>query len=116
MPPDTPKLFAFVRLPEFERSRDGVLSEEDVRKLEMELQANPLAGPMIPGAGGVRKVRASQQGRGKRGGARVIYYVWDERGRIYLLVAYAKSAKSDLTPQDKVSLHKLVDSIREEQP
>jgi len=58
---------------------------------------NPEAGALIVGSGGLRKIRWSLPGRGKRGGARMIYYYWVVKSRIYLLFAYSKSAKGDLT-------------------
>lgn len=62
---------------------------------------NPLAGDEIPGTGGVRKVRFAASGRGKRGGARVIYYYLDDTMPLYALLAYAKNAKNDMTPDEK---------------
>lgn len=58
---------------------------------------NPNSGPLIPGSGGLRKVRWSRPGMGKRGGARVIYYSALPQGRIWLLMAYTK-AKYDNLP------------------
>ena len=53
---------------------------------------NPTVGDVVPGTGGVRKLRWSRPGMGKRGGMRVLYYVQDARGRIWLLTLYAKNA------------------------
>lgn len=61
------------------------------------LAANPLAGDVIPGTGGLRKVRWSRAGMGKRGGVRVVYYNALADGHIWLLIAYAK-AKFDNLP------------------
>ena len=55
------------------------------------IAANPLAGDVIPGSGGCRKVRWSRSGMGKRGGARVIYFTRNERGEVVLLLVYAKA-------------------------
>jgi len=65
------------------------------------LAANPAAGDEIPGTGGVRKIRFAASGRGKRGGARVIYYYLDETIPIYALLVYAKNVKTDMTPDEK---------------
>ena len=63
---------------------------------------------MIPGTNGLRKVRWSQKGRGKRGGCRVIYY-WDKKNEtFYMLLAYTKSKQEDLTPEQVKVLSKLV--------
>ena len=62
---------------------------------------NPEAGDLIPETGGVRKIRWSRPGAGKRGGARVIYFYHDANRPIYLLMVHAKARKEDLTPQEK---------------
>jgi mRNA-degrading endonuclease RelE of RelBE toxin-antitoxin system len=58
---------------------------------------NPETGKVIPGSGGLRKLRWRGSGRGKRGGIRVIYYWIQQKDRIYLLIAYAKNRQEDLT-------------------
>jgi mRNA-degrading endonuclease RelE of RelBE toxin-antitoxin system len=60
------------------------------------IAANPEAGDVIPETGGVRKVRWSRGGSGKRGGVRVIYYYHDAQHPLYLLMAYAKARQEDL--------------------
>jgi hypothetical protein len=77
----------------------------------LELSANPMVGDVIPGTGGIRKVRAPASGRGKRGGARVIYFVAPKEGPVYLLMVFAKNAQTDLTPRQKSFLAGLVESI-----
>lgn len=62
------------------------------------LAGNPLAGDEIPGIQGVRKLRFAAQGKGNRGGARIIDYYLDEAMPVYALLAYAKSATTHLTP------------------
>jgi hypothetical protein len=62
------------------------------------LANNPLSGDVIPGTRGLRKVRWSRPGMGKRGGARVIYYNLLDRGRIWLLMAYTKAKYDNLSP------------------
>jgi mRNA-degrading endonuclease RelE of RelBE toxin-antitoxin system len=62
---------------------------------------NPEAGDVIPETGGVRKVRWGVQGRGKRGGARVIYFFHDRNAPIYLLMVYAKGVRGDISPEAK---------------
>jgi hypothetical protein len=63
------------------------------------IASNPLAGDVIPGAGGLRKVRWSRQGMGKRGGARIIYYTQLTDGKITLLLVYAKAKFDNLRPE-----------------
>ena len=90
-----------VETPTFSRQADKLFSEDDKRELIHLLAASPLAGDEIPGTGGVRKLRFAASGRGKRGGARVIYYYLDDAMPVYALLAYAKAAKTDLTPKEK---------------
>ncbi|WP_238947404.1 type II toxin-antitoxin system RelE/ParE family toxin [Vandammella animalimorsus] len=70
------------------------------------IACNPLAGDVIPGSGGVRKVRWQASGRGKRGGARVVYFNQLEEGEIVLLAVYAKSDKANLPPKTVRKLKK----------
>jgi len=70
--------------------------------------ADPLCGVVIPGSGGIRKVRFGFGGRGKSGGARVIYLFGGEAVPVFLLAAFAKNEKSDLTPKERMALGKAV--------
>ena len=87
-------------------------SDEDLRRLQNFLLAAPDAGDVIPGGSGLRKLRWSAQGRGKRGGARVIYYRHVPGERIYLIYAYAKSAQADLTREQIKVLAQLMKAIK----
>ena len=83
--------------------------------METAIAADPKAAPVIPGTGGIRKLRWSGSGRGKRGGIRTIYFYHAGPGVIYLLTAYAKSDRDDLTPDDKKTWSKLVARIKKEE-
>jgi mRNA-degrading endonuclease RelE of RelBE toxin-antitoxin system len=72
------------------------LSDEEFGALQRALMANPEAGPVIPGSGGVRKLRWAASGRGKRGGYRVIYYVKRANGVIWLLTMYPKNVADNI--------------------
>jgi hypothetical protein len=74
-----------------------LLTDEAYWELQAVLAGNPRAGEVIPGAGGLRKIRWRATGRGKRGGIRVIYYCWSEH-RLYMIFAYDKVEQGDLTP------------------
>ena len=98
--------------PIFTRQTEKLFSDEDKRELIDFLAENPLAGDEIPGTGGVRKLRFAASGRGKRGGARVIYYFLDETMPLYALLAYAKNAQDDMTPDEKRVVVALVVALK----
>ena len=72
------------------------------------------AGDVIPGTGGLRKIRMAAKGHGKRGGARVIYVDIEVKESIYLLNVYGKNEKKDLTPAEKNALKAAVIVLQEE--
>lgn len=69
--------------------------------------SDPLCGVVIPGTGGVRKLRVAASGRGKRGGARVIYVFGGDDVPLFLLAAFAKNEKSDLSKAERNDLARL---------
>jgi len=73
---------------------------------------HPEAGAVIAGAGGVRKLRWAAKGKGKRGGARVIYLYVVIAARIYLIRCYVKNVKTDLTANEKRELHKIATRLK----
>ena len=73
---------------------------------------NPEAGDLIPGSGGVRKVRWGRQGSGKRGGVRVIYFYHNSAMPLYLLI-YAKAQRDDLSPDARRTVQALVARLKE---
>jgi hypothetical protein len=99
----------FIELPQFTRCAESLFTEDDLINLQQIVMENPAVGDVIPGGKGLRKLRVSQPGRGKKGGARVIYYHWSSKDWCYLIYAYAKNDKSDLT-QDQ--LHRLATLIQ----
>lgn len=100
-----------VETPVFTRRIDALLSAEDLRRLHVALVLRPEQGAKIPGASGLRKLRWSQQGRGKRGSLRILYY-WDKAAeRLYMLYVFEKSKQEDLTRSQIRTLGRL---IREE--
>jgi mRNA-degrading endonuclease RelE of RelBE toxin-antitoxin system len=78
------------------------------------LMENPDAGDVIKGTGGLRKIRWSAKGKGKRGGVRIIYYWFSSKQRIYLLTVYGKNEVSDLTAHEKQLLQKIVKEWKNE--
>ena len=105
----------FVELPIFVRCAAALFSDEDLAELQNTLLENPAAGDLIPGGRGLRKLRIPLPGRGKRGGARVIYYFWVGKEQCYLVYAYAKSEASDLTREQLRRLAAAMDAeVRDE--
>ena len=98
--------------PTFTRQADRLFSEEERKALIDFLAEHPAAGDEIPGTGGVRKLRFAALGRGKRGGARVIYFYSGEDIPIYALLAYAKSARTDLSPEERRQVAGIAAAIR----
>lgn len=100
----------FVELPIFLRCAGSLFADEDLQELQLVLLKNPTAGDLIPAGRGLRKLRVPLPGRGKRGGARVIYYHWTSQERCYLVYAYAKNVASDLTKEQLRRLAEVIDT------
>jgi hypothetical protein len=105
-------MLTVAELPLFTKQAEALFTEAEKAELIAFLSWNPLAGDIIPGTGGVRKLRFAASGRGKRGGARVIYYYLDDHTPLYALLAYPKNAKADLTANEKRMAAQLVDAIK----
>lgn len=86
-----------IETPVFSKKIGNILSDDEYSEMQWVLAINPEAGPVIPGGGGIRKLRWKASGRGKRGGVRIIYYVYARDQKIYLLYPYRKSGQEDLT-------------------
>lgn len=99
--------------PVFRRYAAAIWSEAELTEFITWIARNPDAGDVIPGSGGCRKVRWSGSGRGKRGGARVIYFnIQDDT--IWLLIAYTKAKFDDLPREFLAELKKgVLDAIRD---
>lgn len=95
----------------FTRRVTALLSDDNYAALQQVLVENPKAGDLIPGSGGLRKLRWGLEGRGKRGGARVIYYYVVSREQFYMLLIYGKSEQDDLSAEQLRMLKKAVEAI-----
>lgn len=107
------RLYEFVYSDGFLDDVADLLNDDDLRALEDELLDDPRRGATIPGTGGFRKIRVGAKGRGKRGGARVIYYFVDRHGTIYLLMAYPKNEQANLTEGEKRMLRTIARQLEE---
>jgi hypothetical protein len=100
----------FVELPPFEPRRAEYLDDEAFRALQQLLMTQPGAGDLMPGAGGLRKLRFpdARRGKGKRGGLRVIYYWGDGGEQFWLFTLYDKDEMADLTAQQRKTLRGMI--------
>lgn len=96
---------------EYARRVRKLLTEKERSDLIIFLAANPKAGVVMEGTGGIRKVRWAREGKGKSGGVRVIYFYFNEGMPLYLLTLYGKSEKDNLTAAERTDLAKLVDLL-----
>jgi hypothetical protein len=99
----------FIETTVFTRRILELMSDDEYRALQIFLSAKPDAGDLIPGSGGLRKVRWRSGTTGKRGGVRLIYYWVVHRETILFLFAFRKNERSDLTPDQLRFLRRIVE-------
>jgi hypothetical protein len=106
----------FIETREFTEWVKEYLSDEQLADLQHELQSDPDEGDVIPGCGGLRKLRVAdrKRGKGKRGGARVIYLHIDEADQIHFITVYGKDQKDDLSAEDKKFFRQLVQVLKDQ--
>ena len=102
-----------VETPEFLSATRKLLTEEERAALVDYLAHNPAAGELVPGTGGVRKLRWGLEGRGKRGGARVIYFYHSADIPLFALTAFAKNERADLSQKDRNDFRRLTKLLAE---
>lgn len=90
------------------------LDDTDIKQLEKILLENPQKGDVIQNSGGARKLRIQLEGRGKRGGGRVIYVDIFEKEKLYLLLAYPKNVQDNLTASQLKLISEIIDTIKRE--
>ena len=106
---------SFIELPIFKsRWKELGLDDDALLKLQISLLADPKIGEVMQGTGGVRKMRFAFEHHGKSGGARVIYVDFEVYEKIYLITAYTKNEKDNLTKEERNQIKKLI-SILERQ-
>ena len=102
----------FIESKIFEKLRDKYLDDESYRALQNFLVAQPTIGDTIQGTGGLKKLRWSAQGKGKRGGVRTIYLYLSSKEHIHFLSIYAKNEMEDLSTDQKKILKKITEEIK----
>lgn len=99
----------FVELPLFRSRWEKLgLTDADLIRLQADLLADPKVGEVMRGTGGVRKMRFAFEHKGKSGGVRVIYIDFEVYEKIYLLTAYTKNEKENLTQEEQHEIRKLI--------
>lgn len=96
-----------IETPEFLAATRKLMDDEERSLLAAYLAHHPTAGDLVPGTGGVRKLRWALAGRGKSGGARIIYFFHSARIPLFALTAYAKNERADLSQRDRNDFQRL---------
>ena len=105
----------FIEIPLFSKRWTEIgLDEDDLLALQIMLLKDPESGPVLEGTGGIRKVRFPLKNRGKSGSVRVCYADFEEFEVTYLITAFTKAERENLTPEEKNVLKKLVKSLKDE--
>ena len=106
---------SFIELPIFKSRWEALgLNEKDLLRLQVELLADPKVGDVMQGTGGVRKMRFAFEHRGKSGGVRVIYVDFEVYEKIYLLTAYTKNEKENLTKKERSEIKQLIEVLEQQ--
>lgn len=104
-------MLTIAEVPEYIRRAEKLLTEGERREILDYLAANPKAGDIMEGMGGVRKLRWGRQSRGKSGGVRIIYYFHSDLMPLYLLTVFAKNERANLSRAERNELTGLVDML-----
>ena len=105
----------FIELPEFlKRWYEIGLSDDDLIDLEIYLCKNPQIGSLIQGTGGLRKLRWSLRNKGKSGGVRTLYIDFAFYEKIYLVTAYTKNEKENISDNEKKQIKRLIETLEQE--
>lgn len=103
----------FIELPLFrDKWKKLGLSDDDLKKLQEQLLLDPKVGAVMKGTGGVRKMRFAFEHRGKSGSVRIIYVDFEVYEKIYLITAYSKNEKDNLTESERNEIHRLIEILK----
>jgi hypothetical protein len=105
-------VFTFIELEPFARARTQLLNDDEFSRLQLHLMEQPEAGDVIPGSSGCRKLRWALAGRGKRGGARIVYFLRLQADEIVLVTMYAKNVRDNIDPKLLRELRQLYEKNR----
>ncbi len=108
------RMITIIEFPAFLSQVGSSISSDERDEFLNYIARNPEAGDIIPGTGGVRKVRWGSKNKGKSGGVRVIYYFYDEHAPIFLLTAYGKGEQENLTAEQKKQISALAQILKDE--
>ena len=108
------QLITVVELNPFIRAVQDVWDDADRSAFTSYIAENYEEGDLIRGTGGLRKIRWSRPGMGKRGGVRIIYFYYDQKAPVFLLTAFAKNEQENLTAEDKKHLTLLTERLKTE--
>lgn len=97
-------MLTIVELPEFQRRAEALITEQEKQSIINYLALHPHAGVIMKGTGGIRKLRWATGGKGKSGGARVVYYFHNESMPLFLLTLFGKSEKANLSKSERNEL------------
>ena len=103
-------MFTFVETALFTRLITEYLTDEEYSELQYYLAEHPESGAVIPGSGGVRKLRWTHRGKGKRGGLRIIYYLRARSGVIWMLTAYPKNVRENIPAKTLAAIRKEIEN------
>ncbi len=102
----------FIMMPTFDKQWKAMnLSDEDLKTLQQQLLINPQAGAVMQGTGGLRKMRFAFPGQGKSSSSRVLYVDFVVAEKIYLIFAYPKNEKDNLSKEERNNIKKLIERI-----
>lgn len=106
---------SFIELPIFRSKWKALgLNDDDLRRLQIELLSDPKVGAVMQGTGGVRKMRFAFEDRGKSGSVRVIYVDFEVYEKIFLITAYSKDEKDNLSMSERNELRQMIGILEEQ--
>ncbi|MBQ6944692.1 MAG: type II toxin-antitoxin system RelE/ParE family toxin [Ruminococcus sp.] len=104
----------FVIMPEFEKQWAKMgLTDKDLQRLQYQLLENPFGGAVMQGTGGLRKIRFAFEKQGKSGSARVVYVDFAVYEKIFLITAYPKNEKDNLSQAERNGIKKLIEALED---